>query len=128
MTDEGVYNTYVLDSDYKSWALLLHCAEKSKSPRYLSSFVMSRQPILARNVVTYLREKLPRYDIDLAYMFPMSQTNCSVTNKKTGLDSDTVKSIIQQSQLSRRHPMQNVHKLWDRNSKDVKTFENNYCL
>jgi len=111
LTDEGVYNTYVLDSDYKSWALLLHCAEKSKSPRYLSSLVMSRQPILAPNVVTYLREKLPRYDIDLAYMFPMSQTNCSVTNKETGLDSDTVRSIIQQLQSNRRHPMQNAHKL-----------------
>lgn len=106
-----MYNTYVLDSDYKSWALLLHCAEKSKSPRYLSSLVMSRQPILAPNVVTYLREKLPRYDIDLAYMFPMSQTNCSVTNKETGLDSDTVRSIIQQSQSNRRHPMKNAHKL-----------------
>lgn len=106
-----MYNTYVLDSDYKSWALLLHCAEKSKSPRYLSSFVMSRQPILTPNVVTYLREKLPRYDIDLAYMFAMSQTNCSVTNKEIGLDSDTVKNIIKQSQSNRRHPMQNAHKL-----------------
>lgn len=34
-SDEGIYNTYVLDSDYTSWALLLHCAEKSKVPRYL---------------------------------------------------------------------------------------------
>jgi hypothetical protein len=124
-----VYNTYVLDSDYKSWALLLHCAEKSKSPRYLSSLVMSRQPILAPNVVTYLREKLPRYDIDLAYMFPMSQTNCSVTNKETGLDSDTVRSIIKQSQSNRRHPMKNVNKRWDRKPKnDVTTLENKYYL
>ncbi|KDR12765.1 apolipoprotein D [Zootermopsis nevadensis] len=101
-TYEGVYNTYVLDSDYKSWALLLHCAEKSKSPRYLSSFIMSRQPILASNVVTYLREKLPRYDIDLAYMFPMVQTNCSVGNRQPGLDRDTVRNILKQS---RKHPM-----------------------
>jgi hypothetical protein len=110
LADEGVYNTYVLDSDYKSWALLLHCAEKSKSPRYLSSFIMSRQPILAANVVTYLREKLPRYDIDLAYMFPMTQTNCSVTNKEQGLDRDTVKYVIKQSQSNRRHPMKRLNK------------------
>lgn len=58
--DEGVYNTYVLDSDYKSWALLMHCAEQSKSPRYLSSFIMSREPSLGVNVISYLREKLPR--------------------------------------------------------------------
>ncbi|KAL0134086.1 hypothetical protein PUN28_001156 [Cardiocondyla obscurior] len=58
---EGVYNTYVLDSDYKSWALLMHCAEKSKSPRYLSSFIMSREASLGANVISYLREKLPKY-------------------------------------------------------------------
>ena len=58
--DEGVYNTYVIDSDYKSWALLMHCAEKSKSPRYLSSFIMSREASLGANVISYLREKLPR--------------------------------------------------------------------
>ncbi|XP_069669046.1 apolipoprotein D [Periplaneta americana] len=104
---EGVYNTYVLDSDYKSWALLLHCAEKSKSPRYLSSFIMSRKPALAPNVVSYLREKLPRYDIDLAYMFPMTQSNCSASNKEQGLDPDTVRNIIKQSR--RRHPMKRVH-------------------
>ncbi|XP_023713684.1 apolipoprotein D [Cryptotermes secundus] len=109
-TYEGVYNTYVLDSDYKSWALLLHCAEKSKSPRYLSSFIMSRQPILAPNVVTYLREKLPRYDIDLAYMFPMTQTNCSNTNRESGLDRDTVRYVIKQSESNRRHPMKRLHK------------------
>lgn len=60
-TDEGVYNTYVLDSDYKSWALLMHCAEQSKTPRYLSSFIMSRQSSLGANVISYLREKLPRW-------------------------------------------------------------------
>ncbi|KAJ9576295.1 hypothetical protein L9F63_006839, partial [Diploptera punctata] len=108
-TNEGVYNTYVLDSDYKSWALLLHCAEKSKSPRYLSSFIMSRKPILETNVITYLREKLPRYDIDLSYMFPMVQNNCSVTNKGLGLDPDTVRTIIKQSVSKRRHPMKRVH-------------------
>jgi hypothetical protein len=110
LADEGVYNTYVLDSDYKSWALLLHCAEKSKSPRYLSSFIMSRQPILAPNVITYLREKLPRYDIDLSYMFPMTQTNCSDTNREPILDRDTVRYVIKQAESSRRHPMKRLKK------------------
>lgn len=59
--DEGIYNTYVLDSDYKSWTLLMHCAEKEKSPRYLSSFIMSRTSDLGNNVNSYLREKLPKY-------------------------------------------------------------------
>ncbi|XP_046980605.1 apolipoprotein D [Schistocerca americana] len=79
-TYEGVYNTFVVNSDYKSWALLLHCAEKSKSPRYLSSFIMSRVPGLPKNVISYLREKLPRYDIDLSFMFPMQQDNCPQSN------------------------------------------------
>lgn len=77
-TYEGVYNTYVLDSDYTSWALLMHCAEKSKSPRYLSSFIMSREATLGVNVISYLRDKLPRYDIDLQYMFDMGQKDCDV--------------------------------------------------
>ncbi|XP_034934396.1 apolipoprotein D [Chelonus insularis] len=75
---EEVYNTYVLDSDYKSWALLLHCAEKNKSPRYLSSFIMSRKKNLGVNVVSYLRDKLPRYNINVEYVFPMEQKNCKI--------------------------------------------------
>ncbi|KAI4499049.1 hypothetical protein M0802_005915 [Mischocyttarus mexicanus] len=59
---EEIYNTYILDSDYKTWALLMHCAEKNKSPRYLSSFIMSRKPNLGVNVISYLREKLPKLD------------------------------------------------------------------
>jgi len=81
-TYEGVYNTYVLDSDYKEWCLLLHCAEKSKSPRYLSSLMMSRTPELPVNVISFLRDKLPRYDITLDYMFPMKQTNCADPSKE----------------------------------------------
>ncbi|XP_015114540.1 uncharacterized protein LOC107039446 isoform X1 [Diachasma alloeum] len=79
---EGVYNTYVLATDYNSWALLMHCAEKNKSPRYLSSFIMSRKRRLGQNVISYLREKLPRYDIDLEYMFPMEQKDCNHTSER----------------------------------------------
>lgn len=105
VSDEGVYNTYVLDSDYTSWALLLHCAEKSKVPRYLSSFIMSREPVLGVNVISYLRDKLPKYDIDLSYMFDMQQENCNETTP------ELPPSVILKRPLvgARRHPMKHVH-------------------
>ncbi|XP_055914962.1 insecticyanin-A [Eupeodes corollae] len=74
---EGIYNTYILDTDYKSWGLIMHCAEKNKSPRYLSALLLSREPTLGDNVITFLREKLPRYDIDLSFMFPINQSSCN---------------------------------------------------
>ncbi|KAJ3640954.1 hypothetical protein Zmor_027486 [Zophobas morio] len=106
-TYEGVYNTFVLDSDYTSWALLLHCAEKSKVPRYLSSFIMSREPVLGINVISYLRDKLPRYDIDLSYMFQMTQNDCN----STALGSDLPPSLIANRlpPSLRRHPMKHHH-------------------
>lgn len=73
--DEGVYNTYVLDCD-ETFSLLLHCAEKTGSTRYLSSLILSRKPSLGPNVISYLREKLPKYDVDLSFMFPMTQDDC----------------------------------------------------
>ncbi|XP_060527126.1 uncharacterized protein LOC132702487 [Cylas formicarius] len=105
-TYEGVYNTYVLDSDYVSWALLLHCAEKSKVPRYLSSFIMSREPSLAVNVKSYLRDKLPRYDIDLSYMFDMTQNDCNATAVENLPPSVLVNRPVQ---TMRRHPMKHRH-------------------
>jgi len=70
----------VLDWD-ATFALLLHCAEKTGSTRYLSSIMLSRSLKLGPNVVSYLREKLPKYDVDLAYMFPMSQMDCPSPSK-----------------------------------------------
>lgn len=74
--DEGVYNTYVIDTDYENWALIMHCAEKKKYPRYLSALMMSRTLGLGTNVKVFLREKLPKYNIDLDYMFEVRQDNC----------------------------------------------------
>ena len=105
--DEGVYNTYVIDSDYSSWALLMHCAEKSKSPRYLSSFIMGRKSELPKNVISYLRDKLPRYDIDLFYMFNMAQTECDVP--QTGIEIPPSVMANRPSLHLRRHPMKNHH-------------------
>lgn len=53
--DREIYNTYVIDTDYDSWALVLHCAEKGKSPVYLSALLLSRTEELSGNVITYLR-------------------------------------------------------------------------
>ncbi|OXU25944.1 hypothetical protein TSAR_016650 [Trichomalopsis sarcophagae] len=107
---EGVYNTYVLDSDYKSWALLMHCAEKSKSPRYLSSFIMSREASLGNNVISYLREKLPRYDIDLEYMFPMDQTNCTMIDPYANSFVPPTIVAAKRNYMQRRHPLKRKHK------------------
>ena len=74
--DEGVYNTYVIDTDYESFALIMHCAEKKKNPRYLSALMMSRSQKLGYNVKVYLREKLPNYKIDLDFMFEVRQDDC----------------------------------------------------
>lgn len=89
--DEGIYNTYVLDIDVngdKSWVLLLHCAEKSGTARYLSSFIMGRRSTLPVNVIAYLQDKLPRYDIDLQYLFQMQQNECTPTQPPLFFQTD----------------------------------------
>uniref|UniRef100_A0A182N0Y6 VDE lipocalin domain-containing protein n=1 Tax=Anopheles dirus TaxID=7168 RepID=A0A182N0Y6_9DIPT len=74
---EEIYNTYVIDTDYRSWALIMHCAEKTKSQRYLSALMLAREQTLGQNVVNFLREKLPQYDIDVENMYPIPQDNCT---------------------------------------------------
>lgn len=54
-SDEGIYNTYVIDTDYREWALIMHCAEKPKSNRYLSALMLSRTPSVGVNVINFLR-------------------------------------------------------------------------
>lgn len=98
-----------MDSDYATWALLLHCAEKNKSPRYLSSFIMSKYPQLGINVISYLRDKLPRYDIDLAYMFDMTQNDCDIPQAGIDIPPSILANRLPPSQ--RRHPMKGHHKL-----------------
>lgn len=74
--DEGVYNTYVIDTDYENWALIMHCAEKKKFPRYLSALMMSRSQTIGNNVKAFLREKLPKYNIDLDFFFEVNHVDC----------------------------------------------------
>lgn len=62
LADEGIYNTYVLDTDYQNWGLIMHCAEKKKHPRYLSALLLSRKPTLGDNVIAFLRYT---YDIEI---------------------------------------------------------------
>lgn len=66
---------------------------------------MSREPILGVNVVSYLRDKLPKYDIDLSYMFVMQQENCNDT--LTDLPPSVL--IGRPTIGSRRHPMKHDH-------------------
>lgn len=67
---------------------------------------MSRKQTVGKNVISYLRDKLPRYDIDLSYMFDMPQIDC---------DSTAVGDIPPPLLLnripptSRRHPMKHHH-------------------
>lgn len=77
ISDEGIYNTYVIDTDYENWSLIMHCAEKKRNPRYLSALLMSRTPLLANNVKVFLREKLPKYNIDLNYLFELQHNDCN---------------------------------------------------
>lgn len=109
---QGVYNTYVLDSDYETWALLLHCAEQTGSLRYLSSFILSRTPGLPANVQAYLRDKLTRYAIDLDYMFPMSQDDCDHLVDIEGLMASSPEKRApppRPPRPPRKHPMQRSH-------------------
>lgn len=118
VSDEGIYNTYVLDTDYTTWTLLMHCAEKEKSTRYLSSFIMSRNVTLPHNVISYLRDKLPRYSIDLAFMFDMNQEGC----ENNGMDflyplGNNLPNITglagepsRRRSGRRRHPLKRMHK------------------
>uniref|UniRef100_A0A2S2PG53 Apolipoprotein D n=1 Tax=Schizaphis graminum TaxID=13262 RepID=A0A2S2PG53_SCHGA len=99
---EGVYNTFVLDCK-DTWAVLLHCAEKPSSPRYLSSILLSRDRTVPVNVRSYVHDKLPKYGVQLEYTFPMVQDDCSpaviplyygtktASDKKTGSGSNIFK-------------------------------------
>nr|XP_037867585.1 uncharacterized protein LOC101739113 isoform X1 [Bombyx mori] len=77
-TYDGIYNTYVIDTEYKTWALLLHCAEQTEGARYLTAFVLSRTTKLQKNVMAYLRDKLPRFEVDINYVFAIPHDDCAV--------------------------------------------------
>ncbi|KAK3928725.1 Apolipoprotein D [Frankliniella fusca] len=119
-SDQGVYNTYVLDSDYTTWALLLHCAEQEGSLRYLSSFILSRAPDLPANVQAYLRDKLTRYAIDLEFMFPMAQDDCDnlvdvdgPAESGSGAGATEVAVVSEERprpERKRKHPLQRDHR------------------
>lgn len=79
-----MYNTYVIDTDYENWALIMHCAEKKKYTRYLSALMLSRSQTLGHNVKVFLREKLPQYNIDLQFFFEVRHDDCKggISNMK----------------------------------------------
>lgn len=70
---------------------------------------MSREPTLGINVIAYLREKLPQYDIDLSFMFDMMQTDCNETSFEN-IPPSLLANINRPVQLGdRRHPMKHSH-------------------
>lgn len=66
----------------------MHCAEKKKYPRYLSALMLSRSQTLTHNVKVFLREKLPKYNIDLEYFFEVRHDDCTggITNMMSYYD------------------------------------------
>ncbi|XP_050532778.1 uncharacterized protein LOC126900841 [Daktulosphaira vitifoliae] len=99
---EGVYNTYVLDCK-ETWAVLLHCAEKPSSPRYLSTILLSREKTVPNNVRSYVHGKLPKYGVQLEYMFPMVQGDCSPTQNPLYYATKVSAKKV-------KHPMLHKHK------------------
>jgi len=97
---EGVYNTYVLDCK-DTWAVLLHCAEKPSSPRYLSSILLSREKTVPVNVRSYVHDKIPKYGVQLEYTFPMVQDDCSPAIHPLYYGTATNKKLV----ASNKHPM-----------------------
>lgn len=74
--DKGVYNTDVIDTDYSSWLILLHCSDPESEKKFLSTFVLSRTAYIDRLVTEYLREKIGHYNVPMEYLFPVNQTFC----------------------------------------------------
>jgi hypothetical protein len=101
--DEGVYNTYVLDCK-DTWAVLLHCAEKPSSPRYLSSILLSRDNTVPANVRSYVHDKLPKYGVQLEYTFPMVQDDCSPTIKPLYYGTKA-EAVVNKKTVNSKHPM-----------------------
>lgn len=105
--DEGVYNTYIIDTDYENWALVMHCAEKKKYPRYLSALMMSRSRTLGYNVKVFLREKLPKYNIDLDFMFEVRQDVCDLLKGSMNM-KDYYEQVLKNKESNEVESAENV--------------------
>jgi hypothetical protein len=79
---KGVYNTDVVDTDYENWLLLLHCSDTDSSKKFMSTFILGRQPRLDVMTTNYLRDKAGQFQVDLDYLFPVNQTHCLEENKE----------------------------------------------
>jgi apolipoprotein D and lipocalin family protein len=104
-----VYNTYVIDTDYENWALIMHCAEKKKYPRYLSALMMSRKQTLGSNVKVFLREKLPKYNIDLDFMFEVRQDNCDNLSSSMNM-KDYYETVLKYKESNEVESVENLNK------------------
>ncbi|KAG8237146.1 hypothetical protein J437_LFUL011194 [Ladona fulva] len=91
---DGIYDTFVVDAEASSWALLVHCARndaiqplhspmhnvigtgQARTRRFISAFILSRQSELAPGALAYLRDKLPPFGVDLEYVSNVEQKGC----------------------------------------------------
>lgn len=71
-----MYNTDVIDTDYTSWLILLHCSDPESEKKFLSTFVLSRTAYIDRTTTEYLREKIGNYNVPMEYLFSVNQTFC----------------------------------------------------
>lgn len=102
-----MYNTYVIDTDYENWALIMHCAEKKKYPRYLSALMMSRTRSLGYNVKVFLREKLPKYNIDLDFMFEVRQDVCDLLKSSMNM-KDYYDQVLKNKESNKVESVENL--------------------
>lgn len=97
-TDKGVYNTDVIDTDYTSWLILLHCSDPESEKKFLSTFVLSRTAYIDRTTTEYLREKIGQYKVPMEYLFPVNQTYCfgeaGYEDKSKPITSTTIKTTL----------------------------------
>ncbi|CAL8127325.1 unnamed protein product [Orchesella dallaii] len=73
---KGVYNTDVIDTDYTTWLILLHCSDPESEKKFLSTFVLSRTAYIDKLTTDYLREKIGHYNVPMEYLFGVNQTFC----------------------------------------------------
>ncbi|CAG7716857.1 unnamed protein product [Allacma fusca] len=91
---KGVYNTDVVDTDYDNWLLLLHCSDTDSSKKFLSTFILGRQPQLDVMTTNYLRDKAGQFQVDLEYLFPVNQTRCVENKEDSGKAARTVEHTL----------------------------------
>lgn len=78
----------MIDTDYTSWLILLHCSDPESEKKFLSTFVLSRTAYIDRTTTEYLREKIGNYNVPMEYLFSVNQTFCFGEDNFVGVERD----------------------------------------